>query len=148
MKLAPVLMIIGILLTSLPSNSQVVSKDSINILNQKKDIIELEKSVNTQKLKLAALENSREPKQRDMESARQEAQKSADENATIASKLSSNPDDRRLALKTKLAAKSAKRYAKKSRSATDDFEKLEKEIDTRKKKLADDEEKLSSLRSM
>jgi len=146
MKFIPALIAISLLFVSLSSKSQVVSKDSIKVLNQKKDILELEKLVNTQKLKLASLENSMESKRRDMESARKEAQKSADDNAEIAAKLSSDPDDRKLARKAKRAAKNAKRDARQSRQETDDFEDLQRNIDTIKKKLADNEQKLSSMK--
>jgi len=146
MKFIPALIAISLLFVSLSSKSQVVSKDSIKVLNQKKDILELEKLVNTQKLKLASLENSMESKRRDMESARKEAQKSADDNAEIAAKLSSDPDDRKLARKAKRAAKNAKKDARQSRQETDDFEDLQRNIDTIKKKLADNEQKLSSMK--
>ena len=148
MKFVSVLIVTSLLFISFSSSSQVVSKDSISVLNQKKDVIELEKLVNTQKLKLASLENSQESKRRDMESAQKNAQKSADENAEIASKLSSDPDDRKLARKAKRAAKSAKRDARKSRKATDNFEDLQKEIITLRKKLADNEQRLSSMNGM
>jgi hypothetical protein len=145
MKFVPALIVAGFLFISFSSISQVVSKDSINALNQKKEIIELEKLVNTQKLKLASLENSQESKRRDMESAQKGAQKSADENAEIAFKLSSDPNDRKLARKAKRAAKSAKKDARQSRKATGDFEALQKDIETLRKKLADNEQKLSSM---
>lgn len=148
MKFVSVLIVTSLLFISFSSSSQVVSKDSINVLNQKKEIIELEQLVNTQKLKLASLENSQESKRRDMESAQKNAQKSADENAEIASKLSSDPDDRKLARKAKRAAKSAKRDARKSRKATDNFEDLQRDIDILRKKLADNEQKLSSMNGM
>ena len=148
MKFVSVLIVTSLLFISFSSSSQVVSKDSISVLNQKKDVIELEKLVNTQKLKLASLENSQESKRRDMESAQKNAQKSADENAEIASKLSSDPDDRKLARKAKRAAKSAKKDARQSRKASGNFEDLQKEIITLRKKLADNEQRLSSMNGM
>lgn len=148
MKFIPLLLSVSLLFFSFSSKSQVVSKDSINLLNQRKDILELEKTVNDQKLKLAALENSIAAKQKNKEAAQNEAQKSADENAEIASKLSSNPDDRKLARQAKKAAKSAKRDAKKLRIALGDFDDLQKDIDSLKKKLSDNEQKLADMKKM
>jgi len=135
----------GIILMCLPAKSQVVSKDSINTLRQQKEVIELAKELNEQKLKLAKLENSVENKRQDMETAQKDAQKAADRNADIASKLSSDPGNRKLARKAKNAAKQVKRDSRQSRSAADDFQGLQNDIDALKKKIADNEEKLSSL---
>ena len=137
--------ILGITLMSFPAKSQVVSKDSISNLKQQKEIIGLAKELNEQKLKLAKLENSVESKRQDMETAQRNAQNSADENADIASKLSNDPDNRKLARKAKNAAKQVKRDARQSRSAADDFQRLQNDIDELKKKIAGNEEKFSSL---
>lgn len=147
MKFIPVLIAISFLHFSFSSASQVVSKDSIDALNRRKDILELENTVNDQKLKLAALENSVVSRQGNRESAQNEAQKSADLNVEIASKLSSDPDNKKLARQAKKAAKSAKKCARRLRNATDELERLQKEIQSLKGKLSDNEQKLADMKN-
>jgi hypothetical protein len=128
--------------------AQVVSKDSINTLKQQKDALELGQQLNERKLKLAKLENSLEKQSAEMVKAQEEAQKSADANAEIAAKLSSDASDRKLAKKARKSARSAERYAKQARKEASNLESLQKDIDSLKKQIADDEAKLAGMPSI
>jgi hypothetical protein len=127
--------------------AQTVSKDSINMLKQQKEALKIAKSVNEQKLKLADLENSVEKKTLDMQNTARRAQESANNNAKAADQLTSNPQSEGLANKAGDKAGDAKKDAKKARKAEDDLNKTRDKIEKLKKKIADDEAKLSSLRS-
>jgi len=146
MKLkSTVIALVAIMASSLVSSAQVVSKDSINSLKQQKEALELGKQLNDHKLKLAKIENSLEKQSGDMRKAQENAQKSADENAEIATRLSNDASDKKLARKSRKAARSAERYAKEARKEASNLESLQKEIDDLKKEIAAEEEKLASM---
>ncbi|MCW3116791.1 MAG: hypothetical protein JWM28_873 [Chitinophagaceae bacterium] len=130
------------------ATTQVVSKDSMNMLKQQKETLDLHQQLNDSKLKLAKLENSLERQSADMVKAQEEAQKSADANAEIANRLSADASDRKLARKAKKAARSAERYARQARQEAGNLESLQKDIDSLKKQIAGYEEKLASLPSV
>ena len=122
--------------------SQVVTPDSIKVLKQQKNTLQLNKQINERKLKLAKLENKVEQKTREMLKAKEVAQKSANENVKGASNLSSNSQNKRLARKAKKAARMAKRDSRRARIANENLENLKKEIESLKYKIADDETRL------
>ena len=117
------------MLISLSISAQVVSKDSINNLKQQKDALEVSKKLNENKLELAKLENELEAKTREKEKTAEQAQKSADDNNKAAEKLANNAQDKSLSRKASKAASGARKDAKRARKASDDLDKLTKNID-------------------
>jgi hypothetical protein len=128
-------------------NAQVVSKDSISMLKSQKETALLSAKLNEQKLKLASLENSLAAKTEAEQNARERAQKSADANSKVASDLSAEAQNRKLARKAKKAANTAKKDAKRLRKATSGLEGLQSDIESLKKKIADDETKLQAMQA-
>jgi chromosome segregation ATPase len=122
-----------------------VSPDSISSLKQRKQSLQLKSKINEQKLQLAKLENNIDKKRREMESTAAEAQKAADENAEAATRLSNNPQDKKMARRTEKAADYAKKSARRARIAADNLANLLKDIESLKSKIADEEAKLASI---
>ena len=120
-----------------------VSGDSLHSLRQQKESLELSTKVNDLKMKLAKLENTLDKKTREMESTTTDAQRAADNNATAAAKLSSDPQDKKLARQAESAGDNAKKSAKRARAAASDLSDLNKDIETLKKKIAEEETKLA-----
>lgn len=134
-------------IVSFSVNAQVVSKDSISILKNQKEIALLSAKLNEEKLKLAGLENSLSEKVESERKARNRAQESADANSKIASDLSEQAQNKKLARQAKKAAKAAKRDAKKLRKASSALDNLENDIEVLKKKVAEDEAKLQDMQA-
>jgi len=134
-------------IVSFSVHAQVVSKDSISILKNQKEIALLSAKLNEEKLKLAGLENSLSEKVESERKARNRAQESADANSKIASDLSEQAQNKKLARQAKKAAKAAKRDAKKLRKATSALDNLENDIEVLKKKVAEDEAKLQDMQA-
>jgi len=122
-----------------------VSPDSVAALKQQKQYLEINSRINERKLQLARLENSVEKKSRDAVQGADEARKAAEENADAANRLNNDPQDKSKAKKASKAAHNAERKAKQARSAADDLDDLKKNIESLKKKIAEDEAKLASL---
>ena len=55
MKIKDIVAVLGLMLISLSVSAQVVSKDSINMLKDQKQVIEVSKRLNERKLELAKL---------------------------------------------------------------------------------------------
>jgi DNA repair exonuclease SbcCD ATPase subunit len=144
-KIKGLAVIIAALLVSTTIFSQAVSTDSIAILKQQKETLELSKQINERKLKLAKLENTVEEKTRDMDKATMEAQKSANTNAQAATNLSNDSQDKKLARRAKKDAKEAKSDSKHARIATNNLDDLKKDIESLKNKIAADEAKLALM---
>jgi chromosome segregation ATPase len=120
-----------------------VSSDSISILKQQKQSLELSSRINDRKMQLAKLENSVDKKTKDVEYTTAEAQRAADENKEAAAKLSNDSQDKRSAKQARKAAGNAEHKAKAARKAADDLADLNKDIESLKSKIADDEAKLA-----
>ena len=129
-------------------SAQVVSKDSINTLKDEKKIIELTGEINTQKLKLADLENSLTNKLKEKEKQTNQAQEYADANSKVASDLSDNPNNKKLARKAKTAAKNAKKQGKQARRSDNSLKGLENDIESLKNSIESNEKKLAAQQSV
>ena len=134
--------VVSIALASFSAHAQEVSKDSINILKQEKQNLEISKRLNENKLKLAKLENTLQQKNDAVTSSAGDAQKAAADNQETAQKLSNDSQDRKLAKRASKDAKHAQKAARAGRNAVDDLEDLQKDIQSLKKKIAEDEQKL------
>lgn len=126
-------------------SAQVVSKDSMNVLKNEKEQLEIAKKINENKLKLAKLENELESKSSDMYRKREEAEKAAAENQNAANELAADPQDNKKAKAAKRAGNRAESSAKKANKAADKLNDLNKDIEELKKKIADDEQKLNAV---
>lgn len=135
---------IAIVLLNSVSGFGQVSADSVNLLKQQKQSLELSSRINEHRLQLAKLENSIADRTRAMEATASDAQKAAADNAAAAEKLARDAQDKKLAKKARKAARHAESCAKKARNASDDLSSLNKGIENLRRKIADDEAKLSS----
>ena len=133
------------LLLSVQLSAQVVSKDSISTLNEQKHALKIGKDLNEQKIKLTKLENQLAVKTRLVDKTAEQAQISADKNGTAADRLTEDAQDKKKASRANNSARHAQHDAKKARKAYDDLENLNKDIESLKSKIADDEIKLASI---
>jgi len=133
------------LLLSVQLSAQVVSKDSISTLNEQKHALKIGKDLNEQKIKLTKLENQLAVKTRLVDKTAEQAQISADKNGTAADRLTEDAQDKKKASRANNSARHAQHDAKKARKAYDDLENLNKDIESLKSKIADDEIKLAAI---
>jgi len=133
------------LLLSVQLSAQVVSKDSISTLNEQKHALKIGKDLNEQKIKLTKLENQLAVKTRLVDKTAEQAQISADKNGTAANRLTEDAQDKKKASRANNSARHAQHDAKKARKAYDDLENLNKDIESLKSKIADDEIKLAAI---
>ena len=125
--------------------SAQVTKDSIAVLNNEKARLKIALNINENKLKLADLENEIAGRTDYMGKQNNESQRLADKNRDVANDLTTDPQDKEKAKKAGKSAKAAEHAAKDARKAADKLEGLTKDIDELKKKIRDDEQKLSIL---
>ena len=125
--------------------SAQVTKDSIAVLNNEKARLKIAVNINENKLKLADLENEIASRASYMGKQNDESQRLADKNRDVADDLTTDPQDKTKAKKAGKSAKAAEHAAKDARKASDKLDGLTKEIDELRKKIRDDEQKLSIL---
>jgi hypothetical protein len=133
------------LIISMQLSAQGVSKDSISTLKEQKHALQISRDLNEQKIKLAKLENEVTAKTQLVDRTAEKAQVSADKNGTAADRLTGDAQDKSKASKANNSARHAQRDAKKARKAYDDLENLNKDIESLKSKIADDETKLAAI---
>jgi DNA repair ATPase RecN len=107
------------------------------------DSLSLVSEISRDQLKLGKLQNQLEQYVSNKQNASEKVQSSADKNSTAAEKLSNNPDNRKLARKAKNTASDAKRDSRNARSESDKLDKLNKDIDNLKDKIASNQVKLN-----
>ena len=78
MKTNKIIFCLGLVLLAFPLTAQVVSKDSLSNLREQKQMLEISKRLNENKMQLAKLENEREEKMMEVSQTSENAQKSAD----------------------------------------------------------------------
>ncbi|WP_159476811.1 hypothetical protein [Dyadobacter sp. 3J3] len=132
-------------LMSFTISAQVVSRDSIDILNHQKQAIEISKRLNDRKIELAKLENEMPVKTQDVSQTATNAQNAAVDNVTAADKLVKDAEDKKLARNAHHTAGEAQRDSRKARKAADKLENLTKDIQSLKDKISEDEQKLASI---
>ncbi|MDQ6480562.1 hypothetical protein [Dyadobacter sp. LHD-138] len=146
MILKEVIAVIGFLFMPIASYSQVVSKDSINVLYARKEMLGIGKKLNECRLELARLENQLQEKTAQVNQTAETAQRSADENKEAAIALEKDSQDRKLARQAKRAARKAHRDAKKARKAEKRHKDLTGDIESLKNKVAEYEAQLATLK--
>jgi hypothetical protein len=119
-----------------------VSVDSMKNLKTQKDILKIQERLNANKIELAKYENSIAGTSRNQEIAAKDAQQSANANNNAASDLSNDAQNRKLAKKASRKARQAEKDASTARKNNGRMDKLNKNIEGLKKKIAEDEQKL------
>ncbi|SEJ83592.1 hypothetical protein SAMN05216327_12312 [Dyadobacter sp. SG02] len=145
MRLAFVFYVLLALLSYSGVSAQVVSQDSLKVLNDQKKVLALNKRLNDSEIELAKLENQIPGAVDEATSTAERAQRSAEENKVAAGDLSSDPQDKQLARKASKAASAAIRDAKRARKAADNLAKLRRNVDSLREKIKEDEDKLALL---
>ncbi|WP_165940172.1 outer membrane beta-barrel protein [Dyadobacter psychrotolerans] len=145
MKIRFLTMSLGVLLSCGGLFAQVVSKDSIQALEQQKDAIELSKDVNDKKTQLAKLQNDLEKKNKEAQESAAKAERSARENQTAAARLSSNAQDKKLADQAKNSARRAERDAKAARKAADNQKSTQEDIAKLQSEISEQESKIIAV---
>lgn len=145
MKTNRIIYALSLILLAFPLTAQVVSKDSLSILKEQRQMLEIGKRLNENKLELAKLENEREEKVTAVSQTSENAQKSADANKQAADRLGEESQDRKLARRANSSAGSARADAKRARKAGYSLEKLDKDISSLKASIREDEEKLADM---
>lgn len=145
MKINRIAALLSLLVISVTLTAQVVTKDSLTVLKEQRQMLEIGKRLNDNKMELAKLENQREGKAVAVSETSDNAQKSANTNKEAANKLGEQSQDRKLARRANNSAGSAQADAKKARKANYNFEKLEKDISSLKASIEDDEKKLAAM---
>lgn len=107
------------------------------------DSLSLVSKISSDQLKLGKLQNTVEQKTRDKQDAATQAQKSADENKTAASRLSDDAQDKKLARQADNKAGDARSDAKKARIAADKLDRLNKDIQDLQDKIAKNQSRLN-----
>jgi hypothetical protein len=111
------------------------------------DSLSLVAKIEADQLKLNDLQIQLEQRIKTKQEAMEKAQRSANENAAAADKLSNNPKHKRLAKKADRKASEARKDAKDARIETEKVDKLNKNIRVTKKRIARNQGKLNKLKS-
>jgi hypothetical protein len=111
------------------------------------DSLSLAAKIEADQVKLNDLQLQLEQRMKIKQDAMEKAQRSANENAAAADKLSNNPRHKRLAKKADKRASEARKDAKDARIETDKVEKLNKNIRSTKKRIAKNQGKLNKLKN-
>ncbi|GGH26358.1 hypothetical protein GCM10007423_11270 [Dyadobacter endophyticus] len=146
MNINKIIASLSLILLAFPLTAQVVSKDSLSNLKEQRQMLEIGKRLNENKIELAKLENERDGKVAAVSQTSENAQKSADANKQAADRLGEQSQDRKLARRANNSAGSARSDAKKARKAGYSLEKLDKDINSLKASIQDDEQKLVDMR--
>lgn len=145
MKTNRLISALSLILLAFPLTAQVVSRDSLSNLKEQKQMLEIGKRLNENKLELVKLENEREGKVTAVSETSENAQKSADANKQAAERLGEESQDRKLARRANNSAGSAKADAKRARKAGYSLEKLDKDISSLRASIQEDEKKLAGM---
>jgi len=106
------------------------------------DSLKLISRISADQLELGKLQNSVEQKTRNKEDGAVAAQQSADKNATAATRLSNNPQNKQDARQADNAAGDARSNARKARKAADQLDKVNKNIADLQTRIAKEQEQL------
>lgn len=138
------LLILPLVLMSIAVMSQTKS-DSVALAKAEKQKTTIETRLQTNKEKLAKLEQDLVDKQAAKDKAVTQAEESAEENRRAAVQLSNDASHKKKARRADHASDDARRDAKRARIATNNLEDVEDDIKSVKKKIAEDESKLSTM---
>lgn len=111
------------------------------------DSLALVAKIEADQVKLNDLQLQLEQRMKSKQEAMEKAQRSANENAAAADKLSNNPRHRRLAKRADKKAGEARRDAKDARIETEKVNRLNKNIRATEKRIAKNQGKLNKLKN-
>lgn len=124
---------IGLLFFCMSVSAQKANTDSLSLVSK----------ISADQLKLGKLQNQLEQITKNDQDASEQAQKSANENATAANKLSDNPENRKLARKANNKAGDAKSDSRKARKESNRLDNLNKDIQDLKNRISDNQVRLN-----
>src|SRR6186713_1272564 len=124
---------IGFLFFSASLFAQHTNTDSLTLVSK----------ISKLQLKLGTLQNKVEQTTRDKQDAAMQAQKSADENATAAGRLSGDAQNKKLAKQADNKASDARGDSKKARQTADKLDRLNKDILNTQDEIAKEQRKLN-----
>jgi hypothetical protein len=121
-----------VLAFSISASAQKINTDSLKLVSK----------ISEYQLQRAKLMNMVEKATKDKQEAALQAQRSASENSEDAARLSSDPQNKKLARKADNAASDARRNSKRARAANDNLDNLNKNIGKLTEKIASEQSKL------
>ncbi|MCF0041489.1 outer membrane beta-barrel protein [Dyadobacter fanqingshengii] len=140
--------VLAAMLFSAPVFAQVISKDSLQALNDQKKAIEFNEKLNEKKIELAEKQKELEKKRAEMQQSSAKAQASVDANTSVARELAANPQDKKLSRKASGAARDAQRDAKNARKDSDRVDQLNEDIANLQKEIQEKEQEFASNRGL
>jgi cell division protein FtsL len=127
------LVFVGVLFFGVKASAQKVNTDSLKLIS----------TISNDQLKLGKLQNTVDQKTKSKHDDSVAAQQSADKNATAATRLSNDPQNKQDARQADNAAGSAKSNARKARKANDKLIKVQQEIADLQSKIAKEQGELN-----
>jgi chromosome segregation ATPase len=124
---------IGLLFFCMSLSAQKVNTDSLSLVSK----------ISADQLKLGKLQNQLEQKTKNKQDASEQAQKSANENSNAADKLRDKPENKKLARKANNKSGEARSDSRNARRESDRLDKLNKDIQDLKNRIADNQVKLN-----
>lgn len=137
MKKIKFLIIVSMAICSLTVSAQQINTDSLRHVSK----------ISEYQLKRAKLQNTVDQTTRDKQDAAAKAQNSANENSQDATRLSNDPQNKKLARQADKAASDARLYSKRSRAANNKLTDLNKEIADLDSQIAKEQTKLDVYRT-
>ena len=124
---------IGLLIFCMTTFAQKVNTDSLSLVSK----------ISSDQLKLGKLQNQLEQKTKNRQDASEQAKEFANENSNAADKLSNNPENKKLARKASNKAGNARSDSRNARRESDRLDKLNKDIQDLKNRIANNQVKLN-----
>lgn len=131
------LIIVGLAVCSLTVSAQQINTDSLKHVSK----------ISEYQFQRAKLQNTVDQTTRDKQDAATKVQSSANQSSVDASRLSSDPQNKKLAKDADNAASDAKRDSKRSRKANDKLDDLNKQIAKLNIQIAEEQSKLDVYRT-
>jgi hypothetical protein len=135
----------AILLLAKAVHAQNVSADSINTLKNNNKMMEMAITINEQKIQLAGLQNQLLQQNTNVERTAAASQQSASNNQNAATILTGDDQDKDKANKARKSARTAQRNSSHARDAQDKMAGLAEDVQNLEKKIADNEQKLTTM---
>lgn len=145
MKLKILLSAVVLFMSVTLANAQL--QDSAKALKKQQEILNIEKRLVDNKLKLESLQKSWEEKSTELDKTLNASQESANSNKDAAEKLQDNSMSKKDSRKAEKAASRARKAAKRARKAESRKSGIESDIKSLEKKINKDEEALAKLRA-
>ena len=145
MKFKIILSVLVFLTSVTLANAQL--QDSARALKKQQEILNIEKRLVDNKLKLESLQKSWSEKSDELDKTQSTSQQSADNNKDAAEKLQDNSMSKKDSRKAEKAASRARKDAKRARKAEASKSGIESDIKSLEKKINKDEQELAKLKA-